>query len=188
MADKVNIWTRLMWGLTKRSSTWLIRISSILHLLWQRAWVIASDVDRYVIFRILLHSTIFNIFPIFISRWEIHTLPTYTQFLFRKVAYTSYNVNWLVQYMNFRRTLQMNYKPGSYSTWTSDVYCRWMTNLARTVHELQTYTADELQTWLVQYMNFRRILQMNYKPGSYSTWTSDVYCRWITNRPKSQLT
>jgi hypothetical protein len=42
-----------------------------------------NDVDLYVIIRELPDS-IFNIFPVFICRWEIHT---YMGLSFRKVAY-----------------------------------------------------------------------------------------------------
>jgi hypothetical protein len=46
------------------------RISTILHLLWERGCVIFNDVDRYIIIRKLL-DYIFNMLPVFIRRWGI---------------------------------------------------------------------------------------------------------------------
>jgi hypothetical protein len=59
-----------------------------------------SDVVRYFIIRNLFH-TIFNIIPIFIRGWEIHTQQHRTFLL--KAANTNYDVAWLVEEMEFIR-------------------------------------------------------------------------------------
>lgn len=69
----------------------------MLYLLWERGYVIVSNVDRYVIVRKFLNSVV-NI--LFYSHIPLGNLYTYRGLFFRKVADTRRDVAWCVEWMD----------------------------------------------------------------------------------------
>jgi hypothetical protein len=80
------------------------RLRCHLHQLWERGPVTVSDVDGYVSIIKLLHYT-FNKHRHSYNEENIHF---YSGYFFRKVAYTGYNVRWLVErMMDFSNYLEL---------------------------------------------------------------------------------